>query len=118
MTNLPPEPGGSTPRDDIPNDPVSQAHQPGQAGDYYFGAPDSEAGVQRTLEIDDGDTFVTDEDLQEDTGGEQVDRDLAREVRRAGLNNPAVAVPTEEQVLDFLDDDGDDGEDPVPVPVS
>lgn len=123
MTILPPEPpdepgfsDSSLERDDVPNDALSDANLGRQeTDDYFYGAHDSEGGSQRSLSIGDGDTFVTDEDLEENTAVNISDPDLARDVAAMDLD-PDQGLFTEDEVLGSNQSgEDDDGLDPVPV---
>lgn len=123
MTMLPPEPpdepgftDSNLERDDVPNDVLSDASlSRSEPEDYFTGVSDSEGGVQRTLSIDDGDTFVTDEDLEENTSVNISDPELAKDVAAMDLD-PDQGLFTEDEVLGRNQSgEDDDGLDPVPV---
>lgn len=81
-----------------------------------FGAEGEATGVQHTLAIGDGDTYVTDDEIIEDTSVNMSDPELERELYVASAN-PITGLPTEEEALrrDGNGDDEDNGEDPIPV---
>jgi hypothetical protein len=84
----------------------------------FLDGENASTGVQHTLAIGDGDTYVTDDDLSEDTSVNVSDPEL-EDALSAMVVEPSVGLPTEEEVLRRSadgDDDEDNGEDPVPVP--